>query len=310
MAYEKSTWNTNDIISKEKLNNIENGIETLSSTTEDFKTILGLTNNSNDLYVNGEYTTICNVNSTKTDNNTSDPKSRRFRITDINKKVIGQFYAYVESDGKIGSYMDVSNYNTDGSTSARSWFGIKASKDGTITYDIKHPAALKSALGLGSTDMNAYIVAGTGTNSLFGFGGIVTNSANTDFYTTDVSGNPVRRLSFMINNRGIRLWDTTNSPQSDQIWEINPITDSIIIENKSFTISVPANDIETKSVDVSKTGYDAIGISGWQINSTRALTTVYITRTSAQQFNVRLRNVTSENANSISCVLTIIYMKK
>lgn len=91
------------------------------------------------------------INASQANNNISSTQyPTAFLITDIGKKTLVRIEGIIESNGNIGSYWYVRNYNTSGTQVAQKGIKMTMDKSGNLTYTIQDAANFRTALGLGS----------------------------------------------------------------------------------------------------------------------------------------------------------------
>lgn len=81
-----------------------------------------------------------------------------FNILDSAERIMVRNEAVINSNGSIGSYWYVRNYNTSGTQVAQKGIGIYMAKDGTLTYGVSDPAKFRAAIGTWAlvADNNGY----------------------------------------------------------------------------------------------------------------------------------------------------------
>lgn len=91
------------------------------------------------------------VNASQANNNVNSTQyPTAFLITDIGKKTLARIEGVIESNGNIGSYWYVRNYNTSGTQVAQKGIKMTMDKSGNLTYTIQDAANFRTALSLGS----------------------------------------------------------------------------------------------------------------------------------------------------------------
>ena len=70
-----------------------------------------------------------------------------FNILDSAERIMVRNEAVINSNGSIGSYWYVRNYNTEGAQVAQKGIGMYMAKDGTLTYGVSDPAKFRAAIG-------------------------------------------------------------------------------------------------------------------------------------------------------------------
>ena len=70
-----------------------------------------------------------------------------FNILDSAERIMVRKEAVINSNGSIGSYWYVKNYNTSGTQVAQKGIGMYMAKDGTLTYGVSDPAKFRAAIG-------------------------------------------------------------------------------------------------------------------------------------------------------------------
>ena len=87
------------------------------------------------------------IDASKANNNVSSIQyPTTFNILDTANRIIARSEGKVQSNGNIGAYWYVRNYNTSGEQVAQKGIEMTMAKDGTFTYGISDPANFRSAI--------------------------------------------------------------------------------------------------------------------------------------------------------------------
>lgn len=105
------------------------------------------------------------VDASSTDNNVSSTKyPTTFNIIDTDRRIITRLEGVVESNGNIGSYWYVRNYDTNGDSVAQKGISMSMAKDGTFTYIVSDSAKFRSAIdAAASSHTHSYVPLAGGT---------------------------------------------------------------------------------------------------------------------------------------------------
>jgi len=121
------------------------------------RAILVRGNNTNAVTAYGEWTFAGNLannltlkttyNLSAADNGVSSTQyPTTFNITDASNRIIARLEGIVQSDGVIGSYWYIQNYNTSGTRVGVKGIKMSMDKSGNLTYTIADPAKFRSAI--------------------------------------------------------------------------------------------------------------------------------------------------------------------
>ena len=164
--------------------------------------------------VSGYLALSTNINASAADNGTSSTQyPTTFNILDNAGRIINRLESVVESNGNIGTYWYVRNYNTSGAQVAQKGIKFVMDKSGALTYTISDPDKFRAAL-----DLNATINTGT-TNHLTYYSG--TNSiaagTNVSILNNYQISNSRNDATVDIRANGLRIWGQTYGNTANQM---------------------------------------------------------------------------------------------
>ena len=143
-----SQWNINLTSNTTK----ESAAPTGGVVATDGATVLTATNNvlkSGDTMGGDLYLKRTSIDASKANNNVSSKDyPTTFCVVDTAGRIIGRVENVVNTNGSIGLYGYVRNYNTSGTQVAQKGIGMYMNKSGNLTYDVSDPANFRSAIGV------------------------------------------------------------------------------------------------------------------------------------------------------------------
>lgn len=88
------------------------------------------------------------VDASKADNNVSSDHYPAWMASDKYGRILTRMECVASSNGNIGSFWHVRNYNTSGSQTGQKGIKMSMAKDGTLTYTVDDNSKFRTALGL------------------------------------------------------------------------------------------------------------------------------------------------------------------